>query len=67
VTDLGNLVIDVEFGVIEDAQLLEQRINSLPGVVNNSLFLGLVDEVVVSLIEKGQAHVNRQSYIRSKS
>jgi len=62
VTDLGNLIVDVEFGVINNTKSLEQRINNIPGVVSNGLFLGMVDEVVVGSIGDGQACVERQSF-----
>jgi ribose 5-phosphate isomerase A len=62
VTDLGNLIVDVEFGIINNAQSLEQRINNIPGVVNNGLFVDMVDEVVVGSISDGQARVERQTF-----
>jgi ribose 5-phosphate isomerase A len=66
VTDLGNLIIDVEFGVITDTKSLEQKINCIPGVVSNGLFLGMVDEVVVGSFINGQMRVERRSFQRSK-
>lgn len=48
VTDEGNLLVDVRFGVIEDAARLEREINDIPGVVDNGLFVGLASLVLVA-------------------
>ena len=62
VTDLGNLIVDVEFGIVNNAEWLEQQINNIPGVVSNGLFLGIVDEVIVGSIEDEQARVERRTF-----
>ncbi|MBN2317396.1 MAG: ribose-5-phosphate isomerase RpiA [Sedimentisphaerales bacterium] len=62
VTDLGNLIVDVEFGIVNNAESLEQQINNIPGVVSNGLFLGIVDEVIVGSVEDGQARVERRTF-----
>ncbi len=49
VTDQGNLVVDVRFESIEDPKQLELEINNLPGVLENGLFVGLTDRVLVGL------------------
>jgi len=67
VTDLGNLIVDVEFGAIADAKSLEQKINEIPGVVGNGLFLGMVDEVIIGSVINGQIRVERRSFQRSKA
>jgi ribose 5-phosphate isomerase A len=46
-TDSGNHIIDANLGVIEDAYKLEVELNMIPGVVENGLFLDVVDIVVV--------------------
>ncbi|MEM2536071.1 MAG: ribose-5-phosphate isomerase RpiA [Candidatus Hadarchaeales archaeon] len=46
-TDNGNYVLDVFFGLIKRPRELEKRINSVPGVVENGIFSGLADVVVV--------------------
>jgi ribose 5-phosphate isomerase A len=46
-TDSGNHIIDAGFGVIEDAYKLEVELNMIPGVVENGLFLDVVDIVIV--------------------
>jgi len=47
ITDNQNYIIDCDFGRIEDPETLEQELNMIPGVVENGLFIGLVDEVIV--------------------
>ncbi|BBN02659.1 ribose 5-phosphate isomerase A [Marchantia polymorpha subsp. ruderalis] len=49
ITDLGNMVVDVRFpGGIKDPADLERRINMIPGVVENGLFVGIVETVLVA-------------------
>ncbi|KAL3698206.1 hypothetical protein R1sor_012282 [Riccia sorocarpa] len=49
ITDLGNMVVDVRFpGGIKDPAELERRINMIPGVVENGLFIGIVQTVLVA-------------------
>jgi len=48
VTDQGNLVIDTLFeGGVEDPVVLEARINNIPGVLENGLFVNIADRVLV--------------------
>ncbi|WP_336024186.1 ribose-5-phosphate isomerase RpiA [Halobellus salinisoli] len=47
VTDNGNLVLDCEFGDIDDPQSLSTSLSGLPGVVEHGLFVDLVDAVYV--------------------
>lgn len=47
ITDNGNFVIDVKFGEIDDPSYLEKELNNIPGVVENGIFSGIVDEVLV--------------------
>jgi len=47
VTDNGNYVVDVRFPRIKNPSELEIRLNSIPGVVENGIFIGLADEVLV--------------------
>ena len=58
VTDQGNLVLDVRFETgIKDPVELERSINNLPGVLENGLFVNLVDQVLVGEINDGVAGV----------
>ena len=47
ITDNSNYIIDCEFERIEDPEQLEIDIDKIPGVVENGLFIGLVDDVIV--------------------
>ncbi len=47
VTDEGNFILDLHLGVIADAAALAQRMNQIPGVVENGLFLNICDTVIV--------------------
>lgn len=47
ITDNGNHIIDCEFDRIPDPEQLEHDLNMIPGVVENGLFIGLVDKVIV--------------------
>lgn len=49
VTDNGNFVVDVDFGSIEDAHLLESKMKSIPGLLETGLFLDMTDRVYVGL------------------
>ena len=47
-TDNGNFILDCRFDDgIEDAGALEETINRIPGVVENGLFVGLADLVII--------------------
>ena len=52
-TDNCNFVIDVDFGPIKDAYLLDDQLKSIPGLVETGLFLDLTDRVYVGLIDGG--------------
>ncbi len=57
VTDQGNLVVDAKFDAITEPGALEREINNIPGVLENGLFVGLADEVLVGHIEGDEASV----------
>jgi ribose 5-phosphate isomerase A len=54
VTDQGNLVIDVKFDSIDNPADLEKEINNIPGVLENGLFVGVTDIVLVGEIKDGK-------------
>jgi ribose 5-phosphate isomerase A len=45
VTDNGNLVLDCDFGAIDDPAGLAANLAQLPGAVEHGLFVGVADEV----------------------
>ncbi len=53
ITDQGNFVVDVRFQSIEDPRALELALNNIPGVIENGLFVGLVDLVIVGVRADG--------------
>jgi ribose 5-phosphate isomerase A len=53
VTDQGNLVIDVKFDSINNPAQLESTINNIPGVLENGLFVGVADIILVGEIKDG--------------
>ncbi|MBU4256397.1 MAG: ribose-5-phosphate isomerase RpiA [Thermoplasmatales archaeon] len=52
ITDNGNYILDCKFKSIMNPKEMEEKINNIPGVVENGLFIGLADVVVVAS-EKG--------------
>ena len=58
VTDQGNLVIDVTFEHgIDHPNEIESKINNIPGVLENGLFVNLADQVLVGKIKDGVIRV----------
>ena len=52
VTDQGNLILDVLFNDgIKNPKEIEMKINNIPGVLENGLFVDLADKVLVGKIE----------------
>ena len=48
VTDGGNRILDASFGRIPDPEALAECLDSIPGVVEHGLFLGLADLALVA-------------------
>ena len=54
VTDQGNLILDVLFNDgINNPKDIEMKINNIPGVLENGLFVDLTDKVLVGKIDNG--------------
>lgn len=47
-TDNGNLIVDCAVGRIEDPELLDDLLKSVPGVVETGLFLGIADTAFIA-------------------
>lgn len=47
VSDNGHYILDCAFGAIDRPDALSSRINAMPGVVENGLFTGMANRVVV--------------------
>lgn len=54
ITDQGNFVIDVKFDRIDDPATLEKELNNIPGVLENGLFVGVTDLVLIGEVKDGQ-------------
>ncbi|MEO1148318.1 MAG: ribose-5-phosphate isomerase RpiA [Cyanobacteria bacterium J06638_22] len=57
ITDQGNMILDVKFAAIANPTDLEKTINNLPGVLDNGLFVGLADTILIGEIKDGQPSV----------
>jgi ribose 5-phosphate isomerase A len=53
VSDQGNLIVDVKFDRIDNPAELEKTINNIPGVLENGLFVGVTDLVLVGEVKDG--------------
>jgi len=47
VTDLGNRIVDANFGRIADPKALAEQLDAIPGVVEHGLFIGMTSLVLV--------------------
>ncbi len=57
ITDQGNMVVDVKFDIINDPANLEKTLNNIPGVLENGLFIGVTDLVLVGEVKDGKSLV----------
>ncbi|MEO1211556.1 MAG: ribose-5-phosphate isomerase RpiA [Cyanobacteria bacterium J06638_20] len=57
ITDQGNMILDVKFAAIATPADLETTINNIPGVLDNGLFVGLADTILIGEINDGQPSV----------
>lgn len=56
VTDNGNVVLDCDFGLIEDPDGLAASLDAIPGVVAHGLFVGMADRLVVGEADGVRTH-----------
>jgi ribose 5-phosphate isomerase A len=47
-TDGGHVILDASFGRIPDADALASELNSIPGVVENGLFIGMASCAIIA-------------------
>jgi ribose 5-phosphate isomerase A len=52
VTDNGNFIIDVNFGLIENPAELEKMLKTIPGIVETGLFVDMADTVYLGRPDK---------------
>jgi ribose 5-phosphate isomerase A len=46
-TDENNIILDCDFGFIDDPGALSQKLNQVPGIVEHGLFVDLVERVII--------------------
>ena len=61
ITDQGNMVIDAKFDNIDDPAGLEKTLNNIPGVLENGLFIGVTNLVLVGEVIDGKPNVREIS------
>lgn len=54
ITDQGNMVVDVKFDTIDNPSDLEKTLNNIPGVLENGIFVGVTDLVLVGEVQDGK-------------
>jgi ribose 5-phosphate isomerase A len=54
ISDNGNAIMDVTFGTIKNAKLLDQQLKMIPGVVETGLFIELADIVYLGTASSTQ-------------
>ena len=64
ITDIGNIILDVRFGKIEDCRLLDWQLNNIPGVIGHGLFTEMVDKVIIGFIENEKIKTKIQNFQR---
>ncbi|UCG04166.1 MAG: ribose 5-phosphate isomerase A [Candidatus Heimdallarchaeota archaeon] len=47
ITDNGNFIIDVDFGILKNPLKLNNKLNTIPGVVDTGLFIGMVSKAFI--------------------
>jgi ribose 5-phosphate isomerase A len=69
ITDNRNYILDVKFHRISKPANLEREVNRIPGVVENGIFVGLADAIIVGH-EKGVKTINSKrdflQFVRQK-
>lgn len=49
ITDNGNFIIDVDFGIISDPIEIDTKIKAIPGVVDTGFFIGMAEKAYIGL------------------
>jgi ribose 5-phosphate isomerase A len=57
ITDQGNMIIDVKFDAITNPAEMEKTLNNIPGVLDNGLFIGVADLILIGEVKDGQPSV----------
>jgi ribose 5-phosphate isomerase A len=57
ITDQGNMILDVDFGAIDNPAELEKTLNNIPGILENGLFVGVATLILIGEIKNDQPSV----------
>ena len=57
ITDQGNMVLDVTFATIDNPAELEKTLNNIPGVLENGLFIGVADLILIGELKDGKPSI----------
>ena len=49
ITDNGNFIIDVDFGILEDPSEINEKLLKIPGVVDTGFFIGMTSKAYIGL------------------
>lgn len=60
ITDNGNFVLDADFGLITQPEILERRLRKIPGLIETGLFLKMADLIYIGT-RHGQVKLIRPS------
>ncbi|MDW8040735.1 MAG: ribose 5-phosphate isomerase A [Nitrososphaerota archaeon] len=66
ITDNGNVIIDVDFGLIQSPAKLENELKRFPGVVETGLFVGMADIVYIGK-RSGVEELTRNRKVEKKN
>ncbi len=47
VTDHGNYIIDISFGVINNMEAINSALQNIPGVIETGLFIGMANKALI--------------------
>lgn len=62
ISDLGNPIIDVRFGLIHDTAALDLALNTLPGIVGHGLFIAMATDVLVAKLPLEAPMIERRIF-----
>ncbi len=62
VTDNGNYILDADFGIIEKPSKLEKRLNQVPGVIDNGIFIDLLDQLFIGYEDSCKIIKNKKEF-----
>ena len=49
ITDEGNFIIDVNFGIMKNVKRVAEQLNNRAGIVEHGIFIGIADKIVCAL------------------